>query len=191
MRWVSFRSVVLVALCAGACSGASSHGDDDDDDDGGGSGESARGGTGGSGKGGGSVGGSGNVGTGGGSVGGSGNVGTGGGSVGGSGNVGGSGGALGPSGLPSGAYLDELTPDEIHALCAWGIPLQGPPGTTQCDQNISVTPATVDECSVETVTIHCTVGMLEACTLSLDGDPCKTLTSAACATYINCATGGA
>jgi hypothetical protein len=91
--------------------------------------------------------------------------------------------------LPSDAYLDELTPDEIHALCAWGIPLQGPAGETQCDDGIRLTPETVEECSAANVTIHCTVGVLEACTLSLNGDPCKLLTSAACATYINCAVG--
>jgi hypothetical protein len=161
----------LVTIFACACSGASAS---DDDDDGGSAGETAgsgKGGTGGS-TGGGSVGG-----TGGGSVGG-----TGGGGVGGAGGV-------GPSGLPSGAYLDELTSDELHALCVWGIPLQGGPGQKQCSDSVTVTTHTVEECSVDMVTIHCTVGSLEACLLSLNGDPCLLLDSAACAAYIACATG--
>jgi hypothetical protein len=172
---------ISMAIYVCACSGPKAS----DDDDGGSSGES----TSSSGKGGSvsNTGGTGNVGKGGGSLGGTGgtsNVGKGGGSVGGSG-----GGTAGPSGVPSDAYLDELTADQLHALCVWGVPLQGGPGQKQCDSTTTVTTETVEECSVDMVTIHCTVAMLETCELSLNGDPCAILTSTACLAYIDCAAG--
>jgi hypothetical protein len=162
MRRITAGGAILVAIYVSACSGSSAS---DDDDDGGSGGDdgSGKGGTGGA-------------------TGGTGNVG--GGSVGGTG-----GGSAGPSGLPSSAYLDELTPDELHDLCAWGVPLEGGPGEKQCDSSSSVTTPTVEECSVDMVTIHCTVGLLESCVLSLDGDACALLTSAACAAYVDCALG--
>ena len=169
MRRLAVGSAILVAICVSACSGVSRS----DDDDGGSSGETAS-----SGKGG--TGGTGNVGTGGGSVGG-----TGGGNVGGTGG----GGNVGPSGVPSGVYLDELTANELHAICVWATPLLGGPGERQCDNDIKVTTPPVEECSVDTVTIHCKVALLEACVLSLNGDPCVLLSSTACAEYIACATG--
>jgi len=189
MRRLAVGSAILVAICVSACSGVSRS----DDDDGGSSGETASSGKGGTG---GSTGGTGNVGTGGGNVGGTGGGsvgGTGGGSVGGTGggSVGGTGGGgnVGPSGVPSGVYLDELTANELHAICVWATPLLGGPGERQCDNDIKVTTPPVEECSVDTVTIHCKVALLEACVLSLNGDPCVLLSSTACAEYIACATG--
>ena len=89
--------------------------------------------------------------------------------------------------MPSGAYLDELTPAEQYTLCAWGVPLEGGPGETQCDDSTTLTTPTVEECAVDPDTNHCTVALFEACALSLNGDVCKLLSSAACATYVACA----
>jgi hypothetical protein len=163
MRSVAVGCAILVAIYVSACSGTSTS----DDDDGGSSGEGTSSGKGGTG----------------GSTGGTGNVGKGGGSLGGTG-----GGNVGPSGVRSDAYLDELTADELHAICAWATPLEGGPGKRMCDNNVTLTTPTVEECSVDTITIHCTVALVEACVLSLNGDPCLLLSSTACAAYIACAT---
>jgi len=165
MRWVTVGVASLVAICVCACSGKSSS----DDDDGGSGGDGTS---------------SGNGGTGG-TTGGTSNVGKGGGNVGGTGG----GGSVGPSGLPSDAYLDELSPGELHDLCAWVVPLEGGPGEKSCDSTTTVNTPTVDECSVDTITIHCTVGSVELCALSLNGDACALFTSAECLAYIDCALG--
>jgi len=168
MRWVTAGCAALVAIYVSACSGKSAS--DDDDDDGGSSGDSSsgKGGTGGS-------------------TGGTGTVGKGGGSTGGTSGTGG--GGVGPSGLPSDAYLDELTSSELYDLCAWVVPLEGGPGTKQCDSSTTLDTPTVEDCALDTVTIHCTVGMVERCALTLNGDACMLLTSAPCEEYIQCALG--
>jgi hypothetical protein len=172
LRWITGLAIFF-ALGAAACSGASSS---DDDDGGSGGDDTSDGGKGGTA---GTTGGTSNVGKGGSSAGG-----TGGGSVGGTG-----GGTAGPSGVPSDAYLDELNAEQLHALCVWGIPLQGGPGERECDDGVTLTTHTVKECSVDTVTIHCTVASVEACLLSLNGDPCALLTSTSCAADLQCALG--
>jgi hypothetical protein len=180
MQWVSGGAAVLSVLVVCACSGAPNDGDDDSgdagDSSGGTGGSTASGGKGGATASGGSGGSGGTTASGG---------------SGGTMASGGSGGttASGASGVPRTKYLDELSAAEIQALCEWTIPLEGGAGEQQCGDGVTVTTPTVEECSTSSVTIHCTVGMVEDCALSLNGDPCQLLSTAECAAYISCALG--
>jgi hypothetical protein len=91
------------------------------------------------------------------------------------------------SGVSNTKYLDELSAEEQRLLCEWVIAAQGGPGVTQCDSSTSFTTYTVEECATEEVTVHCTVAALEACTRSLEGDPCRLTTTRACSAYLECA----
>ena len=94
---------------------------------------------------------------------------------------------VGPAPIPTARYLDELTPAEQRELCEWAIAAQGGPGMYQCTGETSVTVDSVDECAVQDLSgIHCRVSLLESCLESLNGTPCRLLSSQACSPYLDC-----
>jgi hypothetical protein len=98
----------------------------------------------------------------------------------------------GYSGVDSTKYLDELSETERLRLCSWAIPREGGAGTYTCSDGTTGTIYTTEQCAASpvTTTAHCLVSLVEACVLSLDGDPCQMRTSAACVSYMQCATVG-
>jgi len=102
-----------------------------------------------------------------------------------------SGGALdtgtGPVNLDPSKVLSTLTPEEVAALCQEVVAAQGTESVV-CNEEITIEPTTFEECVADQVTSEssCTVGQLQACLNSLQGDLCNFLESAACAAFFEC-----
>ena len=92
------------------------------------------------------------------------------------------------SGVSRSEYLDQLTTEEMRALCTWSNEVEGGPGEKACGDAGSMSVPTVDECvSGGTANpVHCQVALVEDCGNSLHGDACRVLVTSACKTYIDC-----
>jgi hypothetical protein len=92
------------------------------------------------------------------------------------------------SGVSRSKYFDQLSADEIRALCIWSSDVEGGPGDHTCGDAGSMHTPTVDECVAGSSTAppHCQVALVEDCGNSLHGDACQVFVTPACKTYVEC-----
>jgi hypothetical protein len=88
------------------------------------------------------------------------------------------------SGVDRGKKLSALTAGEKTSLCKFSISEEGGAGKKICGAT-TLTVKTQAECEAQPGN-SCTVAAIEDCVASIDGDPCKLLTTAECATVIQC-----
>ena len=85
-------------------------------------------------------------------------------------------------------FLDELEPGDWEAICTWMVEIQGGPHTLQCDEGVSITIDTVEECAERSEFPHCQVGLLVACVSAQAEDLCGDA-PAACDDFYACVYG--
>ena len=91
------------------------------------------------------------------------------------------------SGVDRSTKLSEATAAEKTQFCEWQTEQSGGARTVQCDANSSVTVKTVEACiSTWPTTSSCTIGVMEDCYVSVDGDPCNFGVSLACSAALQC-----
>ena len=96
------------------------------------------------------------------------------------------------SGVDSNKMLTDITAAEKMTLCTWFVnELGNMPGEKECTdsdgQMITVEVNTVAECAADDLsTSGCTVGQLEECAVSTNGDPCLITQTGPCFNYILC-----
>ncbi|HPH68023.1 MAG TPA: hypothetical protein PLF40_19835 [Kofleriaceae bacterium] len=93
----------------------------------------------------------------------------------------------GSSGVDRNTKLSAATATEKTQFCDWQTEVSGGAGQKQCGNNTSVTVKTAAECVEKWPTASsCTIGVIEDCYASIEGDACKLLTSTQCAAAIQC-----
>lgn len=94
-----------------------------------------------------------------------------------------------PGDIDPSRTIGSLTLEEARAICADFIEEQGGAGTTVMCDGFEYTVQPLEECAagVEAATCTNTVGELETCIASLDGDACGTFTNPDCAVIADCA----
>jgi len=93
----------------------------------------------------------------------------------------------GSSGVDRNTKLSAATATDKTQFCDWQTEASGGAGQKQCADNTSVTVKTSAECVAKwPTTSSCTVGVIEDCYVSLEGDACKLLTTTQCAAAIQC-----
>lgn len=96
------------------------------------------------------------------------------------------------SGLDPNRFLDELTPEEIHALCAWQAERWGGPGRHMCDELNSYEVDTVEACvekSRSRPRPHCRAGLFFDCMSALGNNYCRLYVEEGCKPYFSCGSG--
>jgi len=91
------------------------------------------------------------------------------------------------SGVDRSKYFDQLTAEEVKAICTWDINVMGGPRSFSCDGSTGRI-GTLDECTAtpHSQTTHCQVGLWEDCINSVQGDPCQLYGTAACKVFVSC-----
>jgi hypothetical protein len=91
------------------------------------------------------------------------------------------------SGVDRSTKLSQATAAEKMQFCEWQTEQSGGARTVQCDANSSVTVKSVEACiSTWPTTSSCTIGVMEDCYVSVDGNPCNFGASLACSAALQC-----
>ena len=91
------------------------------------------------------------------------------------------------SGVNRSTKLSEATAADKMQFCEWQTDQSGGARTVECDANSSVTVGSVEACvSSWPITSSCTIGIMEDCYVSVEGNPCNFGASPACSAAIQC-----
>ena len=90
------------------------------------------------------------------------------------------------SGVSRSKKVKELTAAERKQFCEWGTDTLGGAGTKKTCNGAETTVSPASECEASAPKNNCTVGVVEDCILSTDGDLCKLPTTKACEAMLTC-----
>ena len=88
--------------------------------------------------------------------------------------------------------MTDLNGNEQEAFCEYMVGIQGGPGEYQCDESLSMTIPTVEECLGQDFSTEfgsCTVGTTKACFSATTNDPCALFSTPACEPMFACTWG--